>query len=83
MIYWIALRDKRGWTHHYDYFLDGIIPAHVIAMTTCVFAHDIGLCDGCTMAWHCHVIEPDTGEKYCTILFHDVVKPTWEMSKVV
>lgn len=79
MHYWVILRRRDGWIHHHDYFLDDLIPQHVIAMTSARFADEQGFCKNCALASHCHVIAEPSGQKYCPILFHDVVKPNWKI----
>lgn len=90
MLYWIILRNKRGEPyHHHDNFLPGVVPDHVLETMRvpgplCYPSiTDQGLCEHCTMGPHCHVIEYGTGRKYCTVLFHDAVKPKWRMADVL
>lgn len=82
MNYWIWLRRKDGrpFVHH-DNFLPGLVPAHVVEMLTDRFAADLGLCGECSMASHCHVIDA-SGAKYCTVLFHDALRPAWRLESV-
>ncbi|MCE5279407.1 MAG: hypothetical protein ABFD92_02160 [Planctomycetaceae bacterium] len=83
MNYWIWLCRRDGSRRvHRDSFLAGLIPQRVIDMLTIAFADGLGLCHGCTMASRCHVIGPD-GTKYCTVLFHDAVRPAWRIEAVL
>ena len=84
MQYWIILR-KGEYDHIYyhDYFLKGLIPFHVLElMIADTVDKKLGICDGCELAYHCHVIEEGAGKKYCPILFCDVVKPSWKPEQV-
>jgi len=85
MQYTVVLRKGRyDHVFHHDCFLDGLIPEHVLEL---MIANTVGdkldLCTGCETASKCHVIEEGTGKKYCPILFHDVVKPDWEVEQLV
>jgi len=82
MIYWIFLHTRKGMMRFEDAFLPGIIPERVLSMCRANFAYELGLCKHCEMAWRCHVID-SRGNKYCTILFHDVVKPGWKLEQVL
>lgn len=82
MNYWLWLRRSNGEPYvHQDGFLPGLVPASVMEMLTCVFALELGLCQECSMASHCHVIGLD-GTKYCTVLFHDATRPHWRLENV-
>lgn len=82
MNYWLWLRRRNGDAYaHCDGFLPGLIPTRVLEMLTVAFAEDLCLCRECSMAPRCHVIGP-RGVKYCTVLFHDCVRPAWKMEAV-
>ena len=83
MNYWLWLRKRNGDpVVRRDNFLPGLVPAAVLAMLTVAFAdHELHLCGECTMASRCHVIGDD-GTKYCTVLFHDAVRPAWPLERV-
>ena len=85
MQYTVLLRKGRyDYVYHDDYFLDGLIPSHVLElMIANVVGDKLGICKGCEIASKCHVIEYGTGKKYCPVLFHDVVKPSWEVKQLV
>ncbi len=85
MQYRVILRKgKYDHRYYHDYFLNGLIPDHVLElMIANTVDEKMGICDGCEAAFHCHVIEEETGKKYCPILFHDVVKPGWKVSQLV
>jgi hypothetical protein len=44
---------------------------------------ELGLCEHCTLDTYCHVVEYPSGRKYSTALFHDAVKPAWEIDQLV
>ncbi len=85
MLYWIILVDQHGDAyHHYDNFLPGLIPPHVLEMMRVPFGVDaLGICEHCTFDHRCHVIEAGTGRKYCPVLFHDAIKPSWSLAELV
>ncbi len=83
MFYWVWLKDKRGKPFIYeDSLLPGIIPAHQIAHTSCEFVQKLGICRSCHGAM-AHVIEAETGRKFCPILFHDVIRPGWKVQDLL
>ena len=83
MNYWLWLRRRTGGGYvHQDSFLPGLVPESVLAMLTILFAdRELHLCPECSMASRCHVIGLD-GTKYCTVLFHDAVRPQWRLEDV-
>lgn len=82
MNYWLWLRRRDGTQFVcHGAFLPGLIPEHVVAMLTVAFAEEMHLCRECCMDSRCHVIGP-SGVKYCTVLFHDAVRPTWRLEAV-
>ena len=90
MRYWVDLWDRKkdekyGVTRYSDYFLQGLIPEYVLNMTLVSYVdEELGLCAACEeLPYKCHVIEWETGRKFCPILFHDVVKPKWKISELV
>ena len=84
MRYWIYLMKNDEPYVFKDYMLDGIIPQRTLElMVANTVEKEIGLCEKCDVhGVRCHVINGETGEKYCPILFHDVVKPPWKVSQV-
>lgn len=79
-------QSKRNgdWYYLHDYILPGIIPDYVLEMMHDQFVRkEIGLCEGCEVAYHCHVIEEPSGRKFCPVLFHDAVKPSWKIEDLV
>jgi hypothetical protein len=87
MHYMVAVKTDRGWKHLHDYQLDGIVPEHVVELMSVASAADLGLCENCEQAYHCHVlvwIAPHTYAKYCPVLWHDVFKPKgWKVEDLV
>lgn len=88
MIYWIDLKSRRRWPYEIVEFSDSILPGMAVperlwSKMTARVAEDLGLCEHCEMGTHCHPIEWPSGRKFCTILFHDVVKPSWKFSRVL
>ncbi len=87
MTYMILLESLGG------YFEESILefwPPHVFDLMEANFVDDnMGICKGCEMACHCHVLVPipniagcDSYKKLCTVLFHDLVKPQWRLEDV-
>lgn len=80
MKYWLWLRnpDPEG---DFCVMFRGETPAHIrpelIEHTYDRFVDErLKLCKDCHGS-HCHVIEEETGRKFCPILFSDLVKPGW------
>lgn len=83
MIYWIWLRDEQGEPFIFqDGFLPGIIPQHHIEHTAAAFVERLGVCDSCRGDLP-HVIEEETGRKFCPILFNDLVRPRWKVQDLL
>ncbi len=81
MRYWIILRNPNPGGDYLDFY--GETPAHIrqdlIEHTKDDFVEKkLKLCHaaGCT-GTHCHVIEKETGRKYCPILFSDLIGRFW------
>lgn len=82
MHYWIWLKGKKendDPIFFSDNILHGIIPQKQIDHTRVEFVRGkLGLCETCGSGGQiCHVIEEPTGQKYCPVLFADLVKPAW------
>jgi hypothetical protein len=76
--YWFWMKGKKGEPEIFeDWILPGLIPDRVFDLMECNQVPKLcGLCEKCP--WHgaiVHVIESDTGRKFCPVLFYDVVKP--------
>lgn len=85
MQYKIILNNKRkdDWFWFIDSFLPGIkVPEHVVPMLMLTFAEKRGFCKDCDMDSHCHPLNAE-GNKFCTILLHDAVRPKWTLKDVV
>jgi len=91
MQYWIWLVKKAHRNKDYDTyifeesFLPGLrIPERVESLLTVKWVEENypHWCRECGMDDHPHPIRPD-GSKFCTILFHDAVKPKWKLEDVV
>lgn len=86
MHYWILLKNKQGDAyHHFDNFLPGLVPDSTLEiMNAIVTAWPMDeLCVACPLDCRPHVIELESGRKYCTVLFHDAVKPRWRLEDLV
>ncbi len=90
MQYSIFIKDK-PYKPDYNYhiieecFLPGIIiPLRIEELLTSEWVEKYypEWCFECSMACHNHPIRPD-GSKFCTILFHDAVKPKWKIEDVL
>jgi hypothetical protein len=81
MMYWTWLKKKKEQYVFRDQILPGIIPDHVFDLMVCdVVKEQLGLCELCDVhGARCHVIEEDTGRKFCPVLFVDVVRPPWKV----
>lgn len=83
-MYYSILIQKRGgdpiW--YEDNLLPGIIPQKLIDHTRDFFVENLGICKTCKGTL-CHVID-ERGQKYCPVLFHDLVKPqNWKLTDVL
>jgi hypothetical protein len=88
MHYEIMLRDKKGEPYYYeDYILPGIFPESTFEAMHCEVAESLGLCEKCDVQGaRCHVLVHVVEyefQKLCPILFHDVVKPRWQIAEIV
>ncbi|WP_022669487.1 hypothetical protein [Desulfospira joergensenii] len=90
MQYWIYLK-KKPYAPDYDYscfqesFLPGIrVPARVEPMLKAAWVDENypEWCSHCEMDDKSHPIAMD-GSKYCTMLFHDAIKPSWSLNEIV
>lgn len=77
-----------------DALLPGLIPDRVLQLMVDQFVdREMGLCTGCEVACHCHVLVFDVAKsnrhqdvftKLCPILFHDAVRPlSWKVEDLV
>jgi len=76
-----AIVTKMGWKHVSS--LD-LIPKRIIDLMECREVEQMGICDGCPLAYKAHVLEPisqnsDTYRKLCPVLLHDAIKPDWNI----
>jgi hypothetical protein len=85
MRYWVWVNTKKGAAIFEDWILPGVIPDRTFDLMECSQVPELcGLCDQCPRCGHiCHVIESDTGRKFCPYLFVDVVKPKWKVKDLV
>ncbi len=78
---WVMRKGKPLWFT--GSILPGIIPIHKIAQTYAFYVDDVlGICVDCSGAI-CHVIEEGSGNKFCPVLFHDLVKPKWKVKDLI
>jgi len=84
MRYEIILRNKQGEAEWFsETFLPNIIvPDRILPLLMADFADDYGLCNDCDMDTRCHPLNEE-GYKYCTILFHDSIRPNWKLKNVI
>ena len=83
LTYWIHVYVK-GEPTIFEEALLPFIPERVVKLTNAQHVdNELGLCELCDMDEHCHPINSETGEKYCTVLFHDLIKPKWKIKQVV
>jgi len=85
MYYWIWIIDpKTGDPIVFeDSILPGIIPERTINMLISTeFSQKHNYCKHCGLSSTGHAIDKD-GNKYCTMLLHDVLKPKWNFNQLV
>jgi hypothetical protein len=87
MQYWIYIKNRRtGFCRLVEEsFLPGIrIPVRIEELLTAKWVEQNfpDWCRHCEMDERPHPIRPD-GSKFCTILFHDAIKPGWKLEEVV
>ena len=81
--YWIWLTDRRGEPYIFEGIVPWVIPQSKIEQTYDQFVEKkLGLCKDCD-GRICHVIEKDTGRKFCPILFVELVEPKWRLKDVL
>lgn len=84
--YVIIYDDKHGakWVH--DAILPGMYPQRTFDLMECRAVESMGLCEDCTVASCCHVMEMVTdnlSRKLCPVLFHDTVRPSsWKVEQL-
>ena len=79
MRYWVWLKDQDE--PFEDWILPGVIPDRTFDLMEVNQVPELcGLCAQCPEHGRiCHIIESDTGRKFCPYLFVDVVKPKWKV----
>jgi hypothetical protein len=87
MQYWIYIaknRQRQDYKIVEEYFLPGFrIPERIENMITVAWVekHFPDWCRHCGMDDKSHPISHD-GSKFCTVLFHDAVRPDWRLENV-
>lgn len=84
MYYWIILERKGGTEiyHHEENLLPGFLPERILPWMKAQFAdEEFNLCENCDLDTRCHPIDKD-GSKWCTVLLHDALKPTWKIKDI-
>lgn len=81
--YWICLNGRRGEPYIYEDVVSWFVPRAMIERCYDQFVDQkLHLCGG-ECGCLCHVIEKETGKKYCPILFVELVEPKWRLKDVV
>jgi hypothetical protein len=80
--YWVWLRDRRGNPYIFEDIVPWVISQSKIEQTYDQFVEKLGVCKNCD-GHISHVIEKETGRKFCPVLFHDLIEPKWRLEKVV
>lgn len=75
-----GILTEKGWI--WEAIIDGLLPYTNFNRITAQFAEEINLCQNCQMDCFAHPID-ETGRKYCTMLFYDLVKPKWKLEQLV
>jgi hypothetical protein len=97
MMYEVVLQRGGEIIFFKDYYLDGLVPPHVVDMMHDRFVdEELGLCASChDAAYRCHVMQPagilNIGDgktttvyrKLCPVLFHDAFHPPWKIKELV
>ena len=79
--------EKQGEVSVYsETLLDGIFDKELLLHTRNDFVEKLGFCDRC-YGQILHIISNDIDpggytNKYCPILFHDLIKPVWKLKQV-
>ena len=86
MTYDIIFMKQGRISFFHDSLLDGLFDKELLLHTRTDFVEKLGLCDKCygRMAHIiCNDIDPGGyTNKYCPVLFHDLIKPTWKLEWV-
>jgi len=80
MQYWIYLKINGKTIYCRDSFLD--FNPRALSLSRADVADDLGICKDCPIDSRCHPIGW-RGIKYCTVLFHDTIKPFWKIEDVL
>lgn len=82
--YRITLKNgEEDWYEHFGFRAPGVIHERIIPMIMADFARkDLALCRNCDLDTHCHPINTH-GHKYCTMLLHDAIKPSWNFEDIL
>ncbi len=76
MNYWIWLESKRRGPYIYKgSILPGLLSERLIEQTACENIERLKICDKCDGAI-AHVIETETGRKFCPVMFFDLLSKT-------
>jgi len=81
--YYTYLRKRGEIILFSETLLDGLFDEELLLHTRSDFVEKLGLCDKCYGSiTHiiCDDIDPDGyTNKYCPVLFHDLIKPAWKL----
>jgi hypothetical protein len=86
MTYGINLLKRGNPIYYTETLLDGLFDKEFILHTRSDFVERLGLCDKC-YGCICHVVSNDVDpggytNKFCPVLFHDLIKPSWKLQDV-
>ena len=86
MTYNVTLEKKGELFFFSETLLDGLFDKELLLHTRSDFVQRLGLCDKCC-GYMSHIISNDIDpggytNKYCPILFYDVIKPAWKLEWV-
>jgi hypothetical protein len=90
MVYEIILRKRDKIVWHQESLLPFMYNEALIDGMRAEFLDKEGYCKACDVKGsRCHVMipdrdgDPDTWEKLCPVMFHDVFKPKWKIKDII
>jgi hypothetical protein len=86
MTYDVTLKKHGEIIFFTESLLDGLFDKELVLHTRADFIERLGLCDtcyGCMPHIICNDVDPEGyTNKFCPILFHDLIKPSWKLQEV-
>lgn len=88
MYYSVALKapsydEDTEWSFSEDNFIDNVIvPKEKEVLFKSETSEFLGLCGKCEMACCSHPLDEE-GRKWCSVMFHDLIRPKWKLRDLV